>query len=256
MSTLCLREIETSRLDMIVGIVIVQYTLAKSVVVLVMLWFKGDVLSSLFLALRKAGQFQTEVPARALKLMFFLSCSLLECGLSVLTHAFWLATISISSQPFVIKSIFPIIRTFAMFSFPLIDIFPLVMLVTACHMLHTALADANVSLKQQIKRKEFTNPKESLRLRALCFHYIYLRGLHQQLSDILAIPIMSWSLEKVLLLISTTYSFIIYGKFVVGTFTFYLYVMIILMGAVSLYVLCIVADWIADEVGFCCFISK
>ncbi|MPC18714.1 hypothetical protein E2C01_011609 [Portunus trituberculatus] len=33
-SALCLREIETSRLDMIVGIVIVEYALAKSVVVL------------------------------------------------------------------------------------------------------------------------------------------------------------------------------------------------------------------------------
>ncbi|MPC34379.1 hypothetical protein E2C01_027766 [Portunus trituberculatus] len=204
LSTLCLREIKTPRLDMILGIVIVEYALAKSVVVLVMLWIKGDVLSSLLLELRKAAQFQTGDPARTLK-------------------------------------------SFAMFSLPLIDMFPLVMVVTAGHVLHTILADTNVSLKLEIERQDFVNPKESLRLRTLCVRYIHLRGLHQQLSDSLAIPIMSWSLEKLLLLIFTTYSFISYGKYVVGTFTSYFYVMIILMGSVSLFVLCLVADSIADE---------
>ncbi|KAK8389182.1 hypothetical protein O3P69_020864 [Scylla paramamosain] len=161
-STVCLREVKSSRLDMIVGIFIVIYVLSKSIAVLLMLWFK-------------------------------------------------------------------------------------VMLVTAGHLLHAALADANVSLKLEIERHDFVNPKESLRLRALCVRYIHLRGLHQQLSEILAIPIMGWSLEKLLLLISTTYSCISYGKYVVGTFMFYLFLMIILMGAVSLYVLCLVADRIADE---------
>ncbi|XP_063855180.1 uncharacterized protein LOC135097318 [Scylla paramamosain] len=255
-STVCLREVKSSRLDMIVGIFIVIYVLSKSIAVLLMLWFKGEVFSSLLLALRKATQFLTETPARAIKLVLFLSCSLVECGLSLITHAYWLAAVSISTQPSVIRAIFPVIRSFAIFSLPLIDIFPLVMLVTAGHLLHAALADANVSLKLEIERHDFVNPKESLRLRALCVRYIHLRGLHQQLSEILAIPIMGWSLEKLLLLISTTYSCISYGKYVVGTFMFYLFLMIILMGAVSLYVLCLVADRIADEVRLYCLILK
>lgn len=59
---------------------------------------------------------------------------------------------------------------------------------------------------------------------------------------------MIWTLEKLLIIIYVTHSFIAYGKYVLGTFLYWFMVYSILVSCASLFMLCFVVDCIADEV--------
>ena len=67
-------EIPLKKLDIILGVLVFAYSLIASIVFMLLLWFKGPVLGSLFAALIKVAQNHSEVSVKvAVKLIFFLS---------------------------------------------------------------------------------------------------------------------------------------------------------------------------------------
>ena len=87
------------------------------------------------------------------------------------------------------RTIIFIISWFAWFSIPLIDVFPLLLMVTACHVLLAALAEVNVTLQAEIVRQDdIMEPQAGYRhkeLRILRVRYLHLHRVYQQLSDAL-----------------------------------------------------------------------
>lgn len=90
---------------------------------------------------------------------------------------------------------------YSLFSLPSIHTYPLALLMTVCHMLLAAFMDTNEALEMEFTRAD---PRHQV-LRSLRCRYVYLRHLHQRLADVLAVPVILWTLNIIFTLVHVNF---------------------------------------------------
>ncbi|XP_042236385.1 uncharacterized protein LOC121875766 [Homarus americanus] len=221
------------------------FTHSIPVVIIIVLWVKGRRLSTLLQSLKNLTQLK-DCKMKPLPYLFKVSIIILLVVQEVLTRTSWYRGLWDTQFTFAYCSI-----PYALFCMPLVVSFSMILYVTAGHILQRVLSHNNDILKSLLSRhtmldESYMSPMQ--RIRKTRQQYIELRQIHQDLSDILSLPMFLANMEKFLWSIVLAAFLIVYPKNFTK-FEYYLSVTVFSTYVAAIYVQGYVADVLREEGG-------
>lgn len=187
-----------------------------SLVMLPVMWLQGPSLLQLFATLRDEHPPSKPMAIRRLlHSVFSFLFVFLDFIICVITQVLWSEVLSLQIENVVITTL----ATYSFFLMPSIHTFPIVLMVTSIHVLHDALADTNEALQQQFvprpagpsePKVEHGHREQVYILRTLRARYLQLRHLHKLMTDIVATPLILWTLNRIFTMVMVTLCMVTY----------------------------------------------
>ncbi|XP_050716671.1 uncharacterized protein LOC126998726 [Eriocheir sinensis] len=138
---------------------------------------------------------------------------------------------------------------YSLLSLSSLHTFPVALQVMAGHLLYVSLADTNEILKQVLAWQDTSSVLHERfcyqELRSLRASYIHLRCLNMKLADVISIPLIIWTLNRVFALVLVSF-YLLEDK--EGKFYWYTFICFAIEGVVSIYLIGFLADGITLQV--------